>query len=220
MTMGVGVWHMTGPRIAVSALLLMTAGAQAGEGPVFAPEDIADWENRAFVRETRYTLVEKDGRSAVQAECRSSASGLFFEEPIDLSATPVMEWSWRIETTYGDIDETTRAGDDYPARVYVISDGGLTRWRTRALNYVWASAKPEGADWRNAYAAQNRMLAVRSGDEDAGRWVTQRRNVVEDFRDLHDRDITRIDAVAIMTDCDDTRSEARAWYGEIRFLPE
>jgi hypothetical protein len=171
-----------------------------------------------LVGETVYSLADRDGRAAVHAQCRESASGLFLYQRLDVSNTPWLEWSWRVDQTFGDIDETTRAGDDYPARLYVVVDGGLLRWRTRSVNYVWASRAPAGADWPNAYAAQNHMLAVRSGDGDAGRWVTERRNVVEDFRRFHGLDVTHIDAIAIMTDCDDIGSEARAWYGAIRLL--
>ncbi len=94
------------------------------------------------------------------------------------------------------------------------------RWRTRALNYVWSSKKERGADWPNAYASQARMIAVRSGEDADGVWRTERRNVLEDFQRYHDRSPDEINAVAIMTDCDDVGQPVEAWYGEIRFLPE
>jgi hypothetical protein len=62
------------------------------------------------------------------------------------------------------------------------------------------------------------MVALRSGPGDG--WVTERRNLREDFRRLHGVDVERIDAVAIMTDCDDRGTAAQAWYGGLRFLPQ
>ncbi|WP_018861533.1 MULTISPECIES: DUF3047 domain-containing protein [unclassified Thioalkalivibrio] len=209
------------PRLLFAAALVWFPGLALASEPIFSPADILNWETRAFEGETQYKSVEIDGRHAVHASCDNSASGLYLKKTIDLERTPILEWSWRVDKTFTGIDETTRAGDDYPARVYVVKDGGLLRWRTRAINYVWASEKPEGADWPNAYASQARMLAVRSGPPaETGQWFSQRRNVREDFQRLHDRAVDSIDAIAIMTDCDDTESTIEAWYGEIRFVPE
>lgn len=199
---------------------LLPAAAQAGAGLEFTPGDIIGWEAHSFEGETRYDLVEISGREAIHASCTdNTASGLFYREKIDLTETPVVEWQWRVKETFSGHDETTRAGDDYAARLYVVDEHRVLRWRTRAVNYVWASEQERSSDWANAYASQARMVAMRSGDDVGPEWRTERRNIREDFRHYHDRDITEIDAIAIMTDCDDTGEPVEAWYGDIRFLP-
>jgi hypothetical protein len=100
----------------------------------------------------------------------------------------------------------------------VVVDGGLLPWRTLAVNYVWASREAEGSDWSNAYTGNAHVVALRSGDADTGGWQTELRDVREDFKRYHGKDITHIDGVAIMTDCDDTGGRAEAWYGDIEFL--
>ena len=185
----------------------------------FTPRDIlATWQRQSFQGETRYML---DGE-ALQARCSNSASGLFLRRKIDLRATPIIEWSWRVDVVFaGPVDETSKAGDDFAARLYVVRDGGVVVWRTRAINYVWASAMPPGSTWPNPFAAQARMVALRGGPPPApGQWVTERRNIAEDFRRYHGRDVEAIDAVAIMTDCDNRSAVAEAWYGPVRFLAE
>lgn len=204
----------------VAALTALPCAAAAQQGPrTFEPTDIAEWSAHSFEGETQYALVEIDGRQAVHARCDDSSSGLFLRREIDLTETPVLEWTWRIGATYGDIDETVEAGDDYVARIYVIDEHPVLQWRTRALSYVWSSAMPEGADWANAYAEQNHMIAVASGDANAGEWLTHRRNVRDDFRRYHGRDLDALDAIAIMSDCDDTGESGEAWFGPLRLLP-
>lgn len=208
---------------AVSALLLAVLSLQAaGEDIVFTPEDIIAWEPHSFSGETRYELVEIDGRSAVHAICEGgTASGLFLQDDVDLNATPIVEWEWRVDDTFSGIDETTRAGDDYPARIYAVDEHRFRIWSTRALNYVWASEKEQGSDWGNAYQRRAHMVAMQSGPPDEpGTWVTERRNLKEDFKRFHDRDLDRINAFAIMTDCDDVGEPIEAWYGEIRLMAE
>ena len=205
------------PLFAIACTLPVGAAADLE----FTPADIIEWEPHSFEGETRYELTEVDAREAVHASCtEETASGLFYEEEIDLSETPILEWEWRVDETFSGIDETAKEGDDYAARLYVVKEHTIARWRTRALNYVWASEMEVGADWPNAYASQAHMIAVRSGDDAGGGWRTERRNVVEDFERYHDRDLDEIDAVAIMTDCDDVGEDIEAWYGNIRFTAE
>jgi hypothetical protein len=202
--------------IACIGLATSTSG-----GTAFGPEDIITWEPHAFTGVTDYRLLEVDGRLAVAATCTDgTASGLFYRKDIDLTATPILEWEWRVDETLEGIDETTRSGDDYPARLYVVDEAPVLRWRTRALNYVWSSTSPRDTDWPNAFAAQARMIAVASAAEAGQGWRTERRNVRDDFRRFHDREPERINAVAVMTDCDNTGQETRAFYGSIRFLRE
>jgi Protein of unknown function (DUF3047) len=209
-------WMLRAGLIAAMLASAMPAGA---DSLVFTPREIlATWQRESFQGETAYAL---DGE-ALRARCFDSASGLFLRQKIDLRATPVIEWSWRVDAVFdGAVDEKTKAGDDFPARVYVVRESTVLVWRTRALNYVWASAMPPGVSWPNPFASQAHMLALRSGAPPApGRWVTERRNMRDDFRRYHGQDVERIDAIAIMTDCDNRKATAEAWYGPIRFLPE
>lgn len=211
-------------RLPVLAALLGGLALPAG-AETFDPAEILAWERKSFAGETEYALETVAGRPAVRALCADSASGLFLERSIDLTQTPVIEWSWRVPEAFpAGPDEATKAGDDYPARLYVVQDGGLFPWQSRAVNYVWASQRAEGTDWPNAYAGQARMVAVRSGTpagaaEEAAGWRTERRNIRQDFLRYHGRDVTAIDAIAIMTDCDDRNGRTQAWYGTIRLLP-
>jgi len=203
-------------------LLLMLPAASLAAERVFSPEDILQWNHHSFTGNTRYTLVELDGEPAIHAICEAgTASGLFLEQPIDLEQTPVIEWRWRVDNPYADIDERARSGDDFPARLYAVDRHRVFVWRTRAINYVWASVMPKGADWPNAYQSQAHMIAMRSGEpETEGGWFVERRNLREDFSHFHNRHLTEINALAIMTDCDDTGQQSEAWYGSIRLLPE
>ncbi|MFO8153140.1 DUF3047 domain-containing protein [Thioalkalivibrio sp.] len=205
----------------LTALAALALSAAVPAAPVFGPEDIIGWEPHSFEGVTDYRLVRTHGRTAVQATCtEGTASGLFYRRDIDLTETPVVEWEWRVEETLTGIDETTRDGDDYPARLYLVDESRLLRWRTRALNYVWSSTTERGRDWPNAFASQAHMIAVATGSDAGAGWRTERRNVLEDFRRYHGHEPGRINAVAVMTDCDNTGQETRAWYGNIRFLPE
>ena len=203
--------------------LSITAGAGvvgAESVEVLRDGDVAGWEEKVFEGKTRYETVRRDGRSVVRATSRGTASGLYLRRRIDLDRTPILRWTWRVDGTIGDVDERTRAGDDYAARVYVIRSHPVFLWRTRAVNYVWASTQAVGETWPNAYTDASRNVAVRSGATYTGRWVEERRDVRADFRELFGESVRHVDAVAIMTDTDNTGGAAVAYYGDITFTSE
>jgi hypothetical protein len=102
----------------------------------------------------------------------------------------------------------------------VVISGGLFFWRTRALNYVWSGSQPVGSTWPNAFTGNAVMVAIRSGDQGLKQWQHERVNLREDLKRYLDKDYTHIDAVAIMTDTDNSGREATAYYGEIYFSDE
>jgi hypothetical protein len=207
------------PLAAVLALAVTVPAIAAEPVGAFSAGELGGWQEKSFKGNSRYELTELDGRQVLHASCDGGASVLYREQKIDLNATPVLQWSWRVDETFTGVNERSKAGDDYPARVYVVVDGGLLAWRTIAMNYVWASAQPKDSAWDNAFVGNAKMLALRSGSGEAGQWQQESRNVREDFRSFHGRDIDRIDGVAVMTDCDNTGGQAEAWFGDIRFVP-
>ena len=207
-------------RLLCMAFALGAGNAGAESVEVLRNGDIAGWEAKVFKGETSYETVRQDGRAVVRATSSGTASGLYLQRRIDLDKTPILRWSWRVDATLGSLDERTRAGDDYSARVYVIRSHPVFLWRTRAVNYVWASTMAAGETWPNAYTDSSRNVAVRSGDALAGQWVEERRDVRADFRELFGKSVRYVDAVAIMTDTDNTGGTAVAYYGDIAFTSE
>ncbi len=183
----------------------------------FSAGDLTGWQSKSFQGQTRYVFDEHSGRRALFADSQGAASGLYREIRVDLRRTPFLDWSWRVDRVLDGVDERSKAGDDYPARVYVVVSGGAAFWNTRSLVYVWSSNQPVGATWNNAFTDNARVMALRSGTRDAGRWVSEKRDIRADFKRLFGEEIDAIDAVALMTDTDNSRQSATAWYGDIVF---
>jgi hypothetical protein len=184
----------------------------------FSAGDLQGWETKAFSGQTQYTLTSDDGRRVLSARSESSASGLVRNIDVDLRKTPYLTWHWKVDNLIKKgADERVKQGDDYPARVYVIVSGGFAFWNTRSINYVWSSSQPVETVWPNAFTDRNLMVAVQSGTENLGRWVVQKRNVREDFKRYLGIEVDEINAVAIMTDTDQTGSTVTGSYGDITF---
>jgi hypothetical protein len=167
------------------------------------------------------TLSQIEGKQALLATSNDSASALFKKIHIDIRTYPFLNWSWRIENRLDTENESNKSGDDYAARIYVVLDGGIFLWRTRAVNYVWANQASKGEIWENAFAGKHAMMmALRNRHDQLSTWYAEKRNVYEDLKRLFGTEFHFIDAIAIMTDTDNSHGQAKAFYGDIYFSKE
>ena len=227
-------WALTGPASAGDVLPvgIFSASEAGGELP-------AGWEPLTFSgidAHTEYTLVGDGGTVVVRADSRASASGLMREIEIDPASHPIVEWRWRVANVLEKGDLSRKSGDDYPARLYItfgydterasllqrLQYGALQLLYgeyppVAALNYIWESRAPVGTIAPNPYLNRSRMIVVESGDENAGAWRVERRNVALDYERAFGGKAPGISGVAIMTDTDDTGESAVAWFGDISF---
>jgi len=207
--------------IACVLLLTLPTAALPAELAVsnFATMGLGGWESKSFKGITDYRIVQEQGRTVVKAVSHAAASGLVKKITFDSRQYRYLRWSWKIASTIKDGDETSRRGDDYAARVYVIFPGRFF-WQTKAINYIWANKLARGKSLPNAYTANAQMLAVESGNDKAGQWLSEERDLLADYRALFGEEPQRAAAVAIMTDTDNTGGTAEAWYGEISLATE
>ena len=195
----------------------------------FTNSNLAGWKSKVFESTTHYTLTQEDGFPSLHALSIASASGLYKEQTIDLRKTPYLNWRWKISAPLAGLNERSKPGDDYVARIYVVINGGWRIWQTKALNYVWSSNQRKELIWDNAFAGSAaRMLSVRGLQDTAGKWYTEKRHVLNDLKKAFslnagsDKEWKRheIDVIAIMTDTDNSGLKAEAWYGAIYFSAE
>ena len=186
----------------------------------FSSNSLKGWEENEFVSGNVYQLVLRDGMYVLLAESSASASGLVKKVKIDIREYPYLNWSWRVESGLPGIDEKSKEGDDFAARIYVLSNEVLF-WNTKVLNYVWSGGSLLGDSWPNAFAPDNSMMvAVRDSSHEIGTWYTEKRNVYEDFKRYYGKEVKQIGAVALMTDTDNSGGKAASYYGDVYFSKE
>jgi hypothetical protein len=178
-----------------------------------------EWKEKVFEGKTEYSIANEDNVKCIKAISNSSASALLFKIDYDLKEYPVLSWQWKIDHVLKKGNALKKEGDDYAARVYVVFPSILI-WRTKAINYIWSSKLPKGESVPNPFTGNAIMIAIESGEENAGKWVNETRNVLQDYRNAFGKEPPKAGAIAIMTDTDNTGEAAIAWYGPIRILSE
>ncbi len=198
-----------------------------------------EWQLLTFSKipkHTRYHLVTDSGRRVVKAISEASSSGFTREVQIDPRDYPVIEWRWKVSNVLKRGDVAKKDGDDYPARIYVtfqydsakVGLFGKAKYEAAkliygrypplgAINYIWESRAPVGTAVPNPYTEQVQMIVVESGTAKLNTWITEERNVYEDYKRTFGEEPPMISGVAIMTDTDNTGEAAEAYYGDIVF---
>ena len=217
------------------ARLMVGTFSTAAEGPAL-PDG---WQRLTFKkieRHTQYAVVNDHAATVIKAVSEASASGLTKAVTIDPREYPIVRWRWKIENILAKSDVTRKDGDDYPARLYItfayepdkVSFGKKLKYKAGqalfgdipigALNYIWDSKSPVGTVVDNAFTSFAKMIVVESGAGRIGSWIEEERDVYKDYLSAFGEEPPAINGIAIMTDTDNTKERAVAYYGDIEFV--
>jgi hypothetical protein len=210
----------------------------AASAPV-ADSAKTDWHARHLPGKvsTVYTHLSEQGRPVVFAESDASASMLRRSVRVDAAKLGTVKFSWRVSELIPTADLTDRDASDSPARVVLAFDGEHERLSLRnrmlfdlahavtgeappyaTLMYVWDNKAPIEAVIHSGRTDRIRKIVLESGARNLGAWRHYERDVVADFRRAFAEDPGALIALGLMTDSDNTRSTAKAWYGEVRLV--
>ena len=166
---------------------------------------------------TKYTLGNNDNGKYIKAEANNSASGLGKELKINLIKTPFLNITWKVEKDLNGIVEDSKKGHDYAARVFVVKKTGATPLSNRAMNYVFSSNNDINTYHPSPFTKKSIDYVLSTTKEDLNEWVTVKVNVRDHFKKFHDLDLDDINGVAIMSDTDNSKLNAIAYYQNIYF---
>ena len=175
---------------------------------------------RGFNGKTKYSLGMNENGSFLRAEAKGTASGLGKKVKIDLNKTPFINITWKIEKDLKGIDEKSKKGHDFAARVFVVKKTGLTPLSNKAVNYVFSSNNSTNEFWRSPYTKSSIDYVLSTTKDNLNEWVTVKANVKEHFKKLHDLNVEELTGIAIMTDTDQTDIKTISYYQNIYFSSE
>ena len=204
------------------SLLIMTEFSHANEIKVFefTEAELSQLEVRKVRgadNNTVYTVGSNKNGNFLKAVADNAASGLGKEIKINLKKTPFINITWKIEMDLPGIKENTKKGHDFAARVFAVKKTGATPLSNRAINYVYSSNNKIGFHSPSPYTKKSIDNVLASTKNNLNEWVTVKANVKEDFKKFHGLDVDELDGLAIMSDTDNSKMKAIAYYQNIYF---
>jgi hypothetical protein len=206
---------------------LSKAEVAAGDG---------QWQHHSFTakRPTAYRYERARGRDALAARSSSSASAVRRLVNIAPEALGSVRFSWFVPALIEAADMSTREGDDGVVRVILAFDGDRSKLSARdamlselsraitgeelpyaTLMYVWGNERSSGSVIVHPRTERVRKIVVESGTAQLNRWLDYERDIRADFERAFGEPPGALRVIAVMTDTDNTRSVANAWYGPV-----
>ena len=201
-------------------LLLQAVIAEKVNIFYFTEDEIKKLKVRKVKGETSWSLGSNEKGNFIKAEAEGKGSGLGKEVKIDLIKTPFINITWKVEKDLSGIVENSKKGHDYAARVFVVKKTGSTALSNRAISYVFSSNNLINDNWNSPYTKKSVDYVLSTTKNDLDKWVTVKANVKEHFKKFHDLDVKELSGVAIMTDTDNSKLKAIAYYQNIYFSSE
>ncbi|HEX7888091.1 MAG TPA: DUF3047 domain-containing protein [Ramlibacter sp.] len=197
------------------------------------------WVHKTFPGKapTRFHYEKRDGRDTLQVRSDASASMLRQVVRIEPAQLGSVRFSWKVPALLEQADLATRDKDDSTVRIVLAFEGDRSRFTARdaalselvrvvtgeelpyaTLMYVWCNRREPGTVIRSPRTDRIRKLVVESGPRRLNQWLEYERDIRADYERAFGEPPGALVGVGIMTDSDNTRSHAEAWYGPVRFV--
>jgi hypothetical protein len=148
-----------------------------------------------------------------------------------------LKWEWKTTVPIPEADNAERIHDDAPLRILVAFDGNKTKLSLKekmtfemanlisgqelpyaTLMYIWSGKSPINSILDNPHTSRIKMIVVDSGWDRLGQWHLHQRDLEADFRNAYGESPGEVIGIALLTDTDNTKSEAKAFYGDIELI--
>ncbi len=203
-----------------SLILLNSALAENMNIFKFTEQELSELDVRKVRgadNKTLYSVGSNENGDFLKAVADNAASGLGKEIKIDLNKTPFINITWKIEKDLQGINEKSKKGHDFAARVFAVKKTGATPLSNRAINYVFSSNSAVGESWPSPYTKKSIDNVLATTKDNPNVWVTVKANVKEDFKKFHNLDVNELDGLAIMADTDNSKMKSISYFQNIYF---
>ena len=173
-------------------------------------------EKRGFGKKTQYTNGKDENGWFIKAVADSSATGLGLEIKNKdlLKKMPFLNVSFKIERDFDNIDQTTKDGHDWTARVML---GYGKKIGSKLISLAHSSFLKEGYTQQSPWNPKKSIDFVTSNDK-SGEWHTRKVNVKELLEETHGISFTNF--IAIFSDSNNSKQKIIAYYRDIYFSSE
>ena len=164
-------------------------------------------------------IVDDGGHRALSMKSADDSSTINrdIKGKVDLNATPILEWEWKAIALPKGANSCNKDTDDQAGQVFLLWPRFPEQVRSRIIGYVWDTTRPVGTTCKSEKTGMVTYIVVRSGSADLNRWITEQRNVVEDFKKVYGDTPDAPAVLSLAIDSNDTHSTAEVMYGAVRF---
>lgn len=179
------------------------------------------WRNIPVRGKTAYSFVEQDGRAAIMAVGRFTASGFARRMNIDPKFCRTIRWSWKIARMQTDVNLRQKRKEDVAASIFLtFGDPGflIAPDPVPAIRYVWTTEHMKKGEMFDSPFMPDviKTIVVENRSDRLGQWVSFERDMYADYVSAYGKPPTaNLQVVVLFTDNDQSRQPVTAYYGSI-----
>lgn len=209
--------------------------AEAAKGGM--PQGWSFYRIAPYKKNTVYRLENYQGKTVLSANSKTAASGLAVKLKPKKANNLWLQWEWKALSAMPEADNSEGYRDDAPLRILVAFDGNKSKLPFKekmnfemanlisgqempyaTLMYIWSGKSPVDSIITNAHTSRIKMIVVDSGWDSLGQWHKHQRDLSADYKLAYGEAPGDVIGIALLTDTDNTKSETRAFYGDIELV--
>ena len=219
-------------KVAMKSIPLAVLILLVGGGAISTAEEViildkgkttalAEWDKPVLFGKGHWEVVDDSGEQVIKLRTESSSFALEKSIVVDLSKMPYLEWKWKVTVLPTGGNFESPAADDQAAQLLVVFHKTLFE-RRKVISYIWDPTAPKGtiAAGAGPIYLNVKAIVVESGHSQIGKWLLEKRNVVEDFRVVFGVTPERAVAIRLQINSQHTKSDAEVFWKTIRFTSE
>lgn len=175
------------------------------------------WELKQWFGDNhRIEIINEAGNKVLNLGSEQNSFGIYREYDFNSKETPIVTWRWKVTQLPEGGDVRNDKKDDQAAQLYVMFPRFPKMVNSRLVGYIWDTSAPKGEKVTSTKSSNTRYIVLESGQEQLGKWLTEKRNVYEDYKALFGEEPPDAGGITIMIDSNDTRSSAESYFDDIR----
>ena len=171
---------------------------------------LKQWAGGHDVREEK-----EEGRTVVHLISTQDSFGIVKKFRWNTKVRPKIHWRWKVTVLPKGGDVRVRSKDDQAAQLYIVFPRFPSVVNSRLLGYIWESTAPQGGEFVSTKYSKTRYIVLESGATHLGKWITEERNVYEDYKRLFHEEPPEAAGITLMINSENTESRAEGYFGEI-----
>jgi hypothetical protein len=173
----------------------------------------AGWELKEKSGKADFAVVKEGDIAAGRFRSIDSSFSLQKEVKVDLKQFPWLAWQWKVIRLPVGGDFRKSKTDDQAAQLFVAFS------KTKAIVYIWDTTAPAGLmqDTSPVPFMTVKVVVLRSGPAELGKWITEARNVYEDYKKMYGSEPPAVSGIRLQSNSQHTGTSGECYFADVMF---
>jgi hypothetical protein len=173
----------------------------------------AGWQLKEKSGKADFSVVKDGDIAAGRFRSADSSFSLQKEVKVDLKQFPWLTWKWKVTKLPEGGDFRKSKTDDQAAQIFVAFS------KTKAIVYIWDTTAPAGLMESTSPVPfmTVKVVVQRSGPAELGKWITETRNVYDDYKTLYGSEPPAVSGIRLQTNSQHTGTSGESYFADVMF---